>query len=157
MATVVGRTFRSTPHRSALKTWESIVALLTHDRTNDNARELLSISGIAASLITDQYPKDAPIVVTCDGPRTRIYCTYDESALDGSGENEDSLGYDPLNGDWHISLPCHEDDLEWVNRALKALSPRITARDLDNETLGAEEKTNNSQTLTVDPKGFLGS
>jgi hypothetical protein len=157
MATVVGRTFRSSPHRDGIRTWEAIVVMLTHGKPNDNSRELLSISGVAASLITDQCPKNAPIVVTCDGPRTRIYCTYDENAMDGTGENEDSLGFDPLNGTWAISLPCHPDDLDWVQTALKKLSTRITARDFRSDAGNSKDKSNNSQTLTLDPKGFLGS
>lgn len=157
MATVVSRTFRSTPHRNGIKTWEAIVELLTHGKSNDDRRELLSISGIAASLITDQCPKNAPIVIICDGPRTRIYCTYDEDAMDGTGENEDSLGFDPLNGTWAISLPCQLDDLNWVQDALKKFSTRITARDLDSDAANSKDRSNNSKTLTLDPDGFLGS
>ena len=51
--------------------------------------ELLAVAGIAASIIADQAPRDAAIVVTCDGPRTRIYCLYDEDAIDGAEANEE--------------------------------------------------------------------
>ena len=80
--------------------------------------ELLAVDGLAASIIADQAPKDAAIVVTCDGPRTRIYCLYDDDAIDGSDANEDALGFDPLKGDWRMSLPCLADDLAWVQAAL---------------------------------------
>lgn len=157
MATVVSRTIRSNPHRDGIKTWQVIVDLLTQGKTGDNSRELLSVSGIAASLITDQFPKNDPIVVICDGPRTRIYCTYDENAIDGTGENEDPFGFDPLKGSWTVSLPCHADDLDWVQAALKKLSTKITARDLESDVVDSKNIANNSQTLTLDPKGFLGS
>ena len=91
--------------------------------------ELLAVAGIAASVIADQAPKDAAITVTCDGPRTRIYCLYDEDAIDGTDANEDALGFDPLKGDWRVSLPCSADDLAWVQGALKKHSARITARE----------------------------
>src|SRR6266567_5295284 len=114
MTTVASRTFRSTPHRDAAQTWSAIVDLLTQGRTGDVRNELIAVSGIASSVIADQAPKTAAIVVTCDGPRTRIYCVYDDDALDDSEENEDTLGFDALKGDWRISLPCQAEDLSWV-------------------------------------------
>jgi len=157
MTTIAGRTFRSIPHRNASLTWDSIVELLTQGKQNDNRKELVAVAGIAASLITDQTLKDVPIVVTCDGPRTRIYCTYDEDAIDGSDANEDSLGYDPLKGDWNISLPCHADDLGWVEAALKKQSNRITARDLETGLNESASQSTKAEALTLDPKGFLGT
>ncbi len=123
------------------------------------ADELLAVAGIAASIIADQAPKDAAIVVTCDGPRTRIYCLYDDDAIDGSDANEDALGFDPLKGDWRVSLPCPEDDLAWVQAALKKHSTRITARDLDDRCRPTRATTARAkaQRLVLDPKGFLGS
>src|SRR3546814_19545871 len=90
----------------------------------------MAVSGFSSSVIADQAPKDAPIVVTCDGPRTRIYCLYDDDALDGADANEDLLGFDPLKGDWRLSLPCLSEDLAWVQGALKRHSSRVTACDL---------------------------
>jgi hypothetical protein len=158
MSTVVSRTFRSTPGRDALQTWTAIVDLLTKGAASAARRELLAVGGVAASVIADQAPKDAAIVITCDGPRTRIYCLYDDDAIDGADANEDSLGFDPLKGDWRVSLPCQSEDLTWVQAALKKHSSRITARDLAeavNAADGAEASA--AQTLTLDPKGFLGS
>ena len=157
MTTVASRTFRSTPHRDAAQTWSLIVELLTHGRNGQTRNELLAVAGIASSIIADHAPKTAPIVVKCDGPRTRIYCVYDEDAIDDSEENENALGFDPLNGDWCVSLPCQADDLTWVQAALKKHSTRITARDLAvglSEDEGAE--IGKAETLVLDPKGFLG-
>lgn len=158
MTTVASRTFRSTPHRDAHDTWLAIVALLIQGRTSSAYTELLAVAGIAASVIADQAPRDAAIVVTCDGPRSRIYCLYDDDAIDGADANEDALGFDPLNGDWHVSLPCLTDDLAWVQAALRKHSSRITARDSAATT--AEEsaaKAAAPMALVLDPKGFLGS
>lgn len=158
MTTVASRTFRSTPHRDATETWKAIVRLLTQGKDNDAARELDAVTGIASSVIIDQAPKTAPIIVTCQGPRTRIYCLFDEDALDESAANEDSLGYDPLNDIWHVSLPCQKDDLAWVQRALKRHGNRITARDLETgiDSDSDADKTK-GQPLTLDVKEFLGS
>lgn len=158
MSTVASRTFKSTPERDAAGTWTAIVDLLTQGRTGVARTELLAVAGVAASVIADQAPKDAAITVTCDGPRTRIYCLFDDDAIEGSGANEDVLGFDPLNGDWQVSLPCLADDLAWVQNALKKYSTRITARNLEETVSSADgATTTKSQTLVFDPKGFLGS
>lgn len=157
MTTVASRIFRSSPHRDTAHTWELIVDLLTQGKTGSIRTELLSVAGIASSIIADRAPKESAIVVSCDGPRTRIYCLYDEDAIDGSDAKEDPLGYDPLNGEWAVSLPCAEDDLAWVQRALKAKTRRITARDLSSNLDTGDGDTAKSQGLTVDVKAFLGS
>ncbi len=157
MSTVASRTFKSTPQRDAAGTWAAIVDLLTQGKVDAARSELLAVSGIAASVIADQVPKDAAITVTCDGPRTRIYCLYDDDAIDGSDANEDALGFDPLKGDWQVSLPCLADDLAWVQSALKKHSTRITARDLSAAASSADDVAAKSQSLVFDPKGFLGS
>lgn len=158
MTTVASRTFISSPGRDALATWTAIVDLLTKGQAGAARTELLAVGGVAASVIADQSPKDAAIVVTCDGPRTRIRCLYDEDAIDGADANEDALGFDPLKGDWRLSLPCQSDDLAWVQAALKKNSMRITARGLDEAVASDESSTAAKvQTLTLDPKGFLDS
>ena len=158
MTTVARRTFRSTPARDALATWTAIVDLLTRRTDGAARRELLAVAGIAASVIADHAPGDAPIVVTCDGPRTRIYCLYDDDAINGSDANEDPLGFDPVKGDWRVSLPSPTDDLPWVQTALTRHSDRITARDLDTPvTKDQSSSAADAQTLVLDPRGFLGA
>ncbi len=158
MSTVASRTFCSTPQRDAFQTWSAIVDLLTQGKTGAARSELLAVAGVAASVIADQAPKGAAIVVTCDGPRTRIYCLYDDDAIEGSDAKEDALGFDPLKGDWRVSLPCLTEDLAWVEDALKQHSTRITARDIA-AAVTTKDATNVSKTegLVFDPKGFLGS
>lgn len=148
------RTVRSTPHRDASETWDVIVELLTQGNDTTARKELRAVAGIAASLITEKGPKTAPITAICDGPRTRIYCLYDDDALDDSDANEDALGFDPLKGDWKVSLPCPKFDLSWVQGALKKHSTRITARDVD-EGIAVEESTNKTQAMTLDIEGLM--
>ena len=157
MSTVASRTFRSTPERDASRTWTTIVDLLTRGQRGAARDELISVSGIAASVIADQAPKDAAITVTCDGPRTRIYCIYDDDAVEGSDSNEEPLGFDPLRGDWRVSLPCVAEDLAWVQKALKKHGDRVTARDLDAAVGSDDAKAEKIQALILDTKGFLGS
>jgi hypothetical protein len=86
-----------------------------------------------------------------------VYCLYDEDALDGSDAKEDALGYNPLEGDWAVSLPCPKEDLAWVERALKAKSNRITARDMSSTLGESQSAATKTQTLTVDIEAFLKS
>jgi hypothetical protein len=155
MSTVASRSIRSTPYRDAAETWDLIVSLLVHADTQAKA-ELQRVAGVAASVIADLVPKNVPIVVTCDGPRTRIYCLYDEDAIEGTDAQEDVLGFNPLRGEWSISLPCEKEDLSWVQAALAKHSKRITARDRSTGIAENASKARDAVTLSVDPKGFLG-
>lgn len=158
-ATVVKRVVRGSPHRDSVETWDFIVDLLTQGKASAKRDELLSVSGVASSILTDMAPKDAAIVVECKGPRTRIYCLYDEDAIDGSDAKEDALGFDPLEGEWFISLPCPKEDLAWVDRALKAKSARITARDMASklDAESTEDSTKAAADFSFDTSEFLKS
>ena len=158
MSTVYRRTFISTPSRDAIKTWNTIVDALAPGAAHPARKELSSVAGIAASIISDRAPKDHAIVATCEGPRTRIYCLFDDDAVDGSDANEAALGYDPLKGDWAVSLPCHADELDWVQRALKQHSARITARKLDAAVAADQDQPASASaqvSLVPDLKGLL--
>lgn len=155
MSNVVRRDFRSTPHRDAHQTWADIVTLLTAGTSGASARsELKAVAGVASCVIADQGPRDAAIVITCDGPRTRIYCHYDDDALNESNGNEAALGFDPLKGDWQISLPVDADDLAWVTSALAVSSTRVVARDRKSDTQVAAAARAVAP-FTVDIEGFL--
>ncbi|MGQ5525334.1 hypothetical protein ACUHMQ_19015 [Chitinimonas sp. PSY-7] len=153
--TVASRTFRSSPHRDAAQTWDAIVDLLTTENKTARA-ELRAVSGVVCSLISERSPQFAPIVVTCDGPRTRICCIYDDSAVDGSDAREDALGFDPLNGNWQVSLPCPKDELDWVETALAKHSNRITARDMEHASVSDNHKSQ-AMSLILDIEEFLKS
>lgn len=154
--TTASRTFRSSPYRDTVKTWEAIVDLLTKARNKATRAELLSVTGIAAAVLAERSAKDAAIVATGNGPRTRIYCVYDDNALDDSEAKEDALGFDALAGDWAISLPCPKDDLAWVQAALKEKSTRITARDLsDGLGSGKSSTAAASDDLGFNAEAFL--
>ena len=159
MTTVVRRDFRSLPHRDASATWTAIVDLLTAGG-NDGAKrkELMSVAGVASSIIADQCTGESPIVVTCEGPRTRIYCSFDDDALDESNGNETQLGFDALKGDWQVSLPVAEEDLAWVRAALKKNSSRVVARDKDSGIeVEQTAQTAAGKTFVLDVEGFMKS
>jgi len=155
----VRRDFRSVPSRDASATWSAIADLISAKSADAGSRrELMRVAGIVASVIADQTPKSSPIVVTCDGPRTRIYCLYDDDALDESSSNESKLGFDATKGDWQVSVPVAADDLAWVNAALKKETSRVVARDAASGfEVDASTKGASGSAVTLDLEGFLKS
>lgn len=151
------RAVKSIPERSSAQTWEAIVELLARGDAG-RKQELLSVTGIVASLIADKSLKEAAAKVTCDGSCVRVYCLYDEDGADDSRVNESPFDFDPLKGEWSVSLPCHEDDLNWVQNALARYSSRITVRNRDNDVKIVDEiSTSERKNLVFNPKGFLKS
>ena len=71
---------------------------------------------------------DSPFIVYGNGPRVSIYCVYGEDAVSGEGVEEEALSSKPTNGDWALSMPVPEEDLEWTSKSLKGKSSRVTAR-----------------------------
>lgn len=155
---IARRTIRSTPFRNAVETWQTIIDLLTREEEGERRDVLNGITGIAASLITETTLVQSPMVVTSDSPRTHVYCLHNDEAIEDSKENEAPLGFDPLEGDWHISFPCPEDDLAWAKKALEKETSRITVRD-EMESLEIREPDAQAarEPLTLDPKRLLDS
>jgi hypothetical protein len=101
----------------------------------------------------------SPIVVWGAGPRVRIYCIYNDDAVEGDDANETALSFNPTDGDWHMSLPCPAEDLSWVSNALKCKSKRVTARDMETVLDSDEEDSSKkgATETTVDLEAFFKS
>ena len=146
--------YRSSPHRSAVATWHAISSLLTH--SNPEARwELESVSGIASTIISGRVCEHSPIVVSCDGPQTRVYCIYDYDAIDGSGAIEDGLGFNPLYGNWEISFPCNPSDIGWIRSMLRKESARIRVRDKSFSVPNAISNVATNQDINLSKEEFM--
>lgn len=162
-ATVVTRTFVSVPERSASATWGAIIQLIAPDASGVARRELDAVAGAACSCIADEVLANDPLVVYGVGPRVRIYGLYGNDAIEGDDVNEAPLSFVPTDGDWRMSLPCLAEDLEWVQRSLKTVSSRVSARALGEPLMGdadqAEDLSPTSSaggaTLAVDRDAFF--
>ncbi len=133
--TVIARRFASVPERSAVDTWNAIVELIAPDPRSSARDELAAVAGVACSLIAGEM--SAPIVVYGSGPRLRIYCLYGDDAIEGDNVSEGAFPYVPTDGDWRMSLPCPEEELEWVQKSLRS-STRVSAR-VEDEDLSDEK------------------
>jgi hypothetical protein len=157
--TVLARKVAATPVRLATDAWQRIVDLIAP--TNAAARtELMSIVGVASSLITEESMKSSPIIVTGAGPRVRLYCLYGDDAVEGSKTNEAAIPGSPAEtaDDWKMSLPCPSDDLEWVRASLKKRSTRVTARDMSETRLQEEDDEDaatSASAATINMESFL--
>jgi hypothetical protein len=152
--TVIARVINSVPQRSADDTWTKIVSLLAPAHDSASHRELISIAGIAGSLIARESMTE-PIIVFGSGPRVRIRCLYNEDALAGDGASEAALPTNPTAGDWNMSLPCPKEDLTWISNALAKKSSRITAREMG---IAVDDETGESSTksaVTINKEAFL--
>jgi hypothetical protein len=155
--TIIARRFASTPVRTGTETWERIVDLISKSGSASRA-ELQGVTGVAASLIADETPKEAPIVVAGNGPRLRVYCIYGEDAIVGDDCDESSLTWNPIDGDWRLFLPCPEEDLDWVRDCLRPLSKRIIAYDVSKEAPPEEESNaanTGKATFSVNVQEFM--
>lgn len=154
--TTIARKIIATPARSAVKAWEKIIKILAPDEDSFAEQELLAINGIACSLIADEAMKTAPIIIYGCGPRVRIYCLYNEEAITGDDAKEDALSFNATEGDWHVSLPCSADDLDWIQTSLKKISERITVRDMTASLdAGTNESDTKSKAIEVDKEAFF--
>lgn len=127
--TVVSRRVAATPQRSASEAWAVIVDLLA-PTPGPSKTELQRIAGIVSCLIADEAVEKAAIVVHGSGARVRVYCLYGDEAITGENVKEAPLSFTPTEGTWHMSLPCHPDDLDWVQKALRTHSTRVFAREI---------------------------
>lgn len=155
--TVIARRIVSEPVRLATATWVTIVDLLAPEGNHPARSELLTIKGIASSLIASEAMKEAPILVYGGGPRVRIYCLYGDEAITGENANEDNFVSSPVEGDWVMSLPAPEADMKWVQAALKEKSTRITVRELGTDVEEREDKSTSERSVNIDREAFFRS
>jgi len=153
---VVARRIISAPVRSASETWACVTNLLA-PKEGEARRELSRIEGIGCSLISSEAPTDDAIVIWGNNPRVRVYCLFGENAITGDDKAEMALATCPTDGEWSMSLPCPEEDLNWVQKELTNISKRITARRLGDAVPDEEQKPESEAAKLVDEGAFFRS
>lgn len=136
--TIIARRVRSNPFRTASETWQIIVNLSASDKNSDAHKELMKIGGIAANIISAETPKDSPIVFHGSGPMVRFYCLYDEDAITGDNSEENPLAQSPTTGEWKLSLPCPEEDMDWIQKKLNDLGTTHVSIRVQGENVQSE-------------------
>lgn len=151
--TIIARRIASVPARSGVDTWAAIVDLIAPNRESEARKELEEAAGVAYAVIASEV--SAPFVIYGSGPRIRIYCVYGDDALLGDDVNENPLPHDPTEGDWHLSIPCPKEDLEWTRRKVDGCE-RVSIR-AEDETVAENEgrSTSASREFNVDREAFF--
>lgn len=140
--TVQARRIASIPRRTATETWRSICELVT-ESGSEARQELNAITGIASALITEGYTGCTPIIVSGNGPQVRVYTLHGEDAIDSDPLDETPLSQIPCQGDWRLSLPCGEDDLDEAAQATSR-SAHIEIRSLVETTVASAQGSTNA-------------
>ncbi len=152
---VIARRVRAIPYRSASEAWRVIVDLVAPEGSTDARQELLGIVGVVSSLIMDETLKDAACVVWGAGPRLRVYCLYAGEAISGENANEESLQFCPTGSGWQMSLPCHPEDIAWIQAALKKRGSHVSVRNVNGAVPDDAGEEKSKSTFTIDQEAFL--
>lgn len=132
----VRRNVASLPARSSGDTWSAIVKLITGADSVDTA-QLEAATSVVCSAIADEHLASVPIVVKGSTSRLVIYTLHGSDAME-AGLSVDKLSWNPTASDtWAITVPCSQEDIAWMSKALKERAPRITVHDV-NETADAD-------------------
>ena len=132
--TVIARRVAARPVRTASQAWGIIVDMLFGE-FEEALAECAEVSGVAAAIIAEEVPAEVPLVLIGAGPRVRVYCLYDEDAVEGDDVNETPLALDFEEKDWTLWLPCATEDLEWAQNALVISLAILEHGDVYKETM----------------------
>ena len=152
----VARRFNASPIRLSSATWKAIAELICKNDA-EAAAEFAKVSGIASCLINDKLFAKNPLVVKNKGPRLRVYCLYGEEAIGGEDKNEDTLSWQPTAYEWHLFLPCSEEEFTQTAASLKAKSAKFSAYNIETgipDDEASESEKSASATATVDWGAF---
>jgi len=132
----IRRDIASLPARTSKETWSVIVKLITGADSVDTA-QLEAATSVLCSAIADEHSASVPIVVKGGASRLVIYTVHGADAME-VGLAVDKLSWNPTASDaWAMTVPCSNEDVGWMSKALKERAPRITVHDV-NETPEAD-------------------
>lgn len=128
----VRRDIASLPARTSKETWGAIVKLITGADSVD-ATQLEAATSVLCSAIADEHSASVPIVVKGSSSRLVIYTVHGADAME-VGLAIDRLSWNPTASDaWAMTVPCSQEDVGWMSRALKERAPRITVHDVNEK------------------------
>jgi hypothetical protein len=128
----IRRDIASLPARTSKETWGAIVKLIT-GADSINTAQLEAATSVMCSVIADEHSASAPIVVKGGASRLVIYTVHGADAME-AGLAVDKLSCNPTASDaWAITVPCSEEDVEWMSKALKERAPSITVYDVNEK------------------------
>ena len=136
--TVKARRVASVPKRTPTETWGAISDLVASSGSPAR-RELDRMVGLASMLIADECTREDPIIIEGAGPQLRIYTLHGDASLEDD-KAEAPFAFDPTAGNWTVSFPCSNEDLEETQMVANAL-PRVEVRPMGEGTGKSQEAT----------------
>jgi hypothetical protein len=128
----VRRDISSLPARTSKETWGAIVNLIT-DADSIDTVQLEAATSVLCSAIADEHSASTPIIVKGGASRLVIYTVHGADAME-AGLAVDKLSWNPTASDtWAITVPCSQEDVGWMSKALKERAPRITVHDVNEK------------------------
>lgn len=141
---VISRRFAACPARTASETWTAIVNVIAAD-SDTLKTQLMEITGIVASIISEETLANNAITLIGSGPRLRVYCLYNEDAI-ADDPNEAALSWKPFENEWEMFFPVEENDHEWVSKLLKEKNARFkTYKAGEKITADEDERASKSE------------
>ena len=126
------RDIASLPARTSKETWDAIVKLIT-GADSINTAQLEPATSVLCSAIADEHSASEPIVVKGGASRLVIYTVHGADAME-AGLAVDKLSWNPTASDaWAMTVPCSQEDVGWMSKALKERAPRITVHDVNEK------------------------
>lgn len=138
---VISRRFAASPARTASEVWQAIVNIIAADSITAK-QQLNDITGIVASIISDETPAKNPITVIGSGPRLRVYCLFGDDAI-GDEANEAALTWKPFENNWEIYFPVEDADYDWVSKLLKEKGAQFKTYKAGEKIKAEEEEEDN--------------
>ncbi|HEY3252167.1 MAG TPA: hypothetical protein VGK25_13745 [Ignavibacteria bacterium] len=151
----VKRIIISNPERTSVETWAKITDIIC-SQDMEAKSEFDKVSNVTASLLSEEFMKDHPMIMKGGGSQLRVYCLYGEDAITGEDANEDQLSWNITEKDWTVFMPCSEEELTWYEKAISNLSDRFKVYDL-KDGLDKDEYYSNENPkteFTVDEEAF---
>jgi len=152
---VSSRRIISNPEKTSVETWTKITEIICV-HSHEAKKEFDKVSNVVASLLSEEFMKDEPMIMKGAGSQLRVYCLYGEDAVTGEDANESHLSWDITSEVWSVFLPCSEEELSWYEKALSNLSDRFKVYDLkdgvDKEDYYSND--NNKAEFSVDEEAF---
>jgi len=112
------RRIASVPVRSVTQTSDRFLEFAAAWGGSERIGDLSPAAPILRALILDRILQRSPVVVEYESHRLRLFCEYEDEALDISPEDEDlpSRLPHPVGGDvsWRMVVPCPDGLVAWA-------------------------------------------
>ncbi len=153
------RKIASAPVRSVTETGNRLLELAGTWGGSEKIGDLSAAAPILRALIVDRILQRSPLIVEYGSHTLRLFCEYEDEALDISAEDEDLPSHVPHpSGDdvlWEMVAPCPDGLRSWATAQAKPISEWFVVAGPDGTVqrarrLSSATETEKSTTVEID-------